>query len=284
MSLRDLSWKPTLFFAVAGVACIAWPVYAYRVGWHPLEAWLALGYLFANGIAVTVGYHRLLAHQSFECPAAVKAVLLIVAASACSGSAFRWASDHVQHHTYVDGALDPYTPKRGFWNAQLGWVFRREVPMLPAPAFLVRDRLVAWQHRHFALLSIGTGLVLPYLVAGVGGLLLAGFVRVFVFLQLEGFINSFSHMGKNRRYDPDQSASENGFVALLTFGEGWHSYHHRYPYDYRLGPSPLQYDPGKWLIALLARVGLASQLRRARAADRHEPRELSGETRADVVV
>jgi stearoyl-CoA desaturase (delta-9 desaturase) len=251
------------FFSVTALACIVWPLQACLYGVSEAACWLTLGYFVANGIAVTVGYHRLIAHRSFECSAPTKAFLLVLGASACSGSAYRWASDHIQHHAHTDCELDPYTPRRGFWNAQMGWIFVRDVPRLPPPRFLAEDALVAWQHRNFAWLSIATGLVLPFAVAEWSGLLLAGFVRIFVFLQLEGLINSWAHLGKHRPHDPSQSASDSGLLAVLTFGEGWHSYHHRHPTDYRLGVGALKWDPGKWAIRLLAGLGLATRLRTA---------------------
>ena len=121
------------------------------------------------------------------------------------------------------------------------------------------------------VVAIGTGLVVPTMLAAqwgdpVGGLLVVGFLRAGLLLQATFCINSLAHLVGTRRFDVHSSARDSVLTALITFGEGYHSYHHRFPYDYRNGARWWQYDPTKWLIHALGRVRLATALHTASAA------------------
>jgi stearoyl-CoA desaturase (delta-9 desaturase) len=258
-----ISWAPVLFFAVTSLGATAWPFYAWKFGVTTREWVLFAMFFCAGGLSITVGYHRLLSHHAFECSPLVKWILLVLAASTWSGSALTWVRDHMQHHSRLDTELDPYSTRRGFWHAQMGWMFRDDIPRMKPPRSLSEDPLVVWQDRHIVLLATMFGIVLPFALAGLGGLLLLGFVRITLTVQLEGLINSWAHIGSGRKWNPHVSAVDNPLLALLTFGEGWHSYHHRFPNDYRLGAGALQWDPGKWTIWILSRCGLAWNLKRA---------------------
>ena len=129
------------------------------------------------------------------------------------------------------------------------------------------------QHRFYVLIAIGVGLVLPTVIAAQwgdpwGGLLVGGFLRTAVMLQATFCVNSLAHLIGKRRYDARSSARDSVVTALITFGEGYHSFHHRFPFDYRNGPRWWQYDPGKWLIWTLGRLHLADRLRTVSVASR----------------
>jgi stearoyl-CoA desaturase (Delta-9 desaturase) len=265
---RRINWKPTLFFPLIALGAAAWPFHAWQHGVTLTQIVSFLVLSGVGGIGITVGYHRLFSHRAFECGPLTKLVLLAFGASTGSGSALKWAGDHLQHHRYADRELDPYSPRRGFWHAQMGWMFWHEIPRVPVPRSLGEDPLVAWQHRHYSWLAPLLGLALPALVGGMGGLLLAGCVRIVLLVELQGLINSWAHMGRHRPWGLESSASDSGLLAFLTMGEGWHSYHHRFPWDYRLGHRPGQWDPGKWFIWALHQVGLAWNLRRSSDASR----------------
>ena len=129
-------------------------------------------------------------------------------------------------------------------------------------------RSIRLQHRAYPVVAVGIGLVLPMAIAARwgdpwGGLLVAGFLRAAVLLQATFCVNSLAHLVGRRRYDPRSSARDSLLTALITFGEGYHSFHHRFPFDYRNGPRWWQYDPSKWLIWTLSRSGLARKVRTA---------------------
>ena len=127
------------------------------------------------------------------------------------------------------------------------------------------------QHRWYPVVAIGIGLVLPMAVAATwgdpwGGLFVAGFLRAGIMLQATFSINSLAHLVGTRRFDARSSARDSTLTALVTFGEGYHSFHHRFPFDYRNGARWWQYDPSKWLIWTMARVRLVNTVRSASPA------------------
>ena len=133
-------------------------------------------------------------------------------------------------------------------------------------------RSIRLQHRYYPAVAVGVGLVLPAVIAAQwgdpwGGLLVAGFLRAAVMLQATFCVNSLAHLVGTRRYDARSSARDSVLTALVTFGEGYHSFHHRFPFDYRNSPRWWHYDPSKWLIWTLAHVGhgqrVANRLGRA---------------------
>src|SRR4051812_10086628 len=109
-----IAWPTTLFIAGTTLVTLAWPFYAWRYGVAAGQIVLALFYLVACGLAITAGYHRLIAHRAYRCHPALELLFLLFGAAAWQGSALEWASDHVRHHAYTDTGRDPYSIARGF--------------------------------------------------------------------------------------------------------------------------------------------------------------------------
>lgn len=258
----SLNWTNLLFIAGTSLAALCWPVYAVFFGTTGGELALAIGYFVATGLGITVGYHRLITHRSFRCRAWVKVAFLVAGSAAWQGSALDWATDHAKHHAHTDTELDPYNIRRGFWHAHVGWLLRHDGQQGEVPDFLSSDRLVVWQDRYYLPLAITISLLVPLLLCGIGGLLLAGAVRLVALHHMTWFINSWAHLGGRRPYDPATSANDNWFLAFFTFGEGFHNYHHSFPVDYRNGASPFAWDPSKWLIVGLSFTRMAWGLER----------------------
>jgi stearoyl-CoA desaturase (delta-9 desaturase) len=258
---QPLSWPTILFVAGTTLGATLWPLYAYFYGVRWQEAALAVAYFVSAGMSITVGYHRLFAHRSYQCRTWLKVVFLLFGGAAWQGSALEWAADHVRHHGYTDTPKDPYSVKKGVWHAHVGWLFRRQ-PERPIPDFLSDDRLLRWQDRYYIPLAVLVSFVVPYLLAGWGGLLLAGVVRIVIGHHVTWLINSWAHIGGNRPYDPNVTAADNWFLAFFTFGEGFHNFHHTFPHDYRNGVGTWAFDPSKWLIRGLAWFGVTYDLKR----------------------
>jgi stearoyl-CoA desaturase (delta-9 desaturase) len=253
----------------AGVAGVVWIVL------NPSLPTLALAGLFyvACGLSVTAGYHRLFAHRTYRAAAVVRWALLAFGAATFQNSALSWSADHRAHHANTDGSGDPHPVTRGAWFAHMGWLFRRR--QASADVTLLKDlwavRSIRLQHRGYPAVAVGVGLVLPAVIAVQwgdpwGGLLVAGFLRAAVMLQATFCVNSLAHLVGSRRYNARSSARDSMLTALVTFGEGYHSFHHRFPFDYRNSPRWWHYDPSKWLIWTLARMGMVNGLRTASAA------------------
>jgi stearoyl-CoA desaturase (delta-9 desaturase) len=234
---------------------------------------LAVSLYILCGLSITAGYHRLFAHRTYRASPPVRWAMLLFAAATFQNSALSWSADHRAHHADTDGAGDPHAVTRGVWYAHVGWLFRRRVASADVSRLtdLWAVRTVRLQHRWYPVVAIGVGLVLPMAVAAtwgdpLGGLFVAGFLRAGLMLQMTFSINSLAHILGTRRYDPRSSARDSMVTALVTFGEGYHSYHHRFPFDYRNGARWWHYDPSKWLIWTMARLRLVDTVRSASPA------------------
>jgi stearoyl-CoA desaturase (delta-9 desaturase) len=231
---------------------------------------LAVSLYTVCGLSITSGYHRLFAHRTYRASAPVRWFMLAFGAATFQNSAVSWSADHRAHHADTDGAADPHAVTRGVWFAHIGWLFHRRSASADVRrlADLWAIRSVRLQHRWYPLVAISIGLALPMGVAATwgdpwGGLFVAGFLRAGVMLQATFSINSLAHLVGSKRYDGRSSARDSALTALVTFGEGYHSYHHRFPFDYRNGARWWQYDPSKWLIWTMARVRLVNTVRSA---------------------
>ncbi len=266
---KKLIWVNIIFFAVTTlVGLIGTPLYILENGISGFLLLLTLFYIMATGMGITVGYHRLFAHVSYKAHPVIRFLLLFFGAAAFEQSALKWASQHRDHHRYVDTDRDPYDIKKGFFYAHIGWlIFWKHRFNFENVPDLTRDRMVMHQHRYFVGWAVVSGILVPMLIGAFfgqlwGALIIAVCLRLTFVYHSTFLINSVCHMFGNATYDPDASAKDHWLVALLTFGEGYHNFHHRFPGDYRNGVRWYHWDPSKWLIAFLSRMGLAGGLRR----------------------
>ncbi len=224
--------------------------------------------VYLTGLGITLGYHRLYAHPTYKVNKAIEALILFFATMATQGSALQWAHDHRNHHAYVDTDRDPYCIKKGFMYAHLFWLFKKLPPMdKKKVADLWRNKLVAFQHRFYLPLLVITNVLVTLLVGFLlsdylGAFVLAWGVRLFALHHLTWCINSLAHFWGAQSFSQEHSAVDNYCISLLTFGEGYHNYHHTYANDYRNGVKWYHFDPTKWIIWILSRCRLASGLRR----------------------
>jgi stearoyl-CoA desaturase (Delta-9 desaturase) len=246
----------------------AWGVYR---GFDTAQWLWALAFLYLNGMSITGGYHRLWAHKAYEASPALKWLFAFWGAGALQNSILEWASDHRRHHRHVDDdELDPYSAGRGLWFSHMGWMlreYRSNASDFSNARDLQRDPVVMWQHRHYVALTVCMNLVLPLLLGVwlgdvIGTVLLVGLLRLVVNHHVTFFINSLAHFWGSRPYTESNSARDNGFLAFLTYGEGYHNFHHIFQADYRNGVRWWQWDPTKWMISACGQLGLAHNLNR----------------------
>ncbi|HTL71239.1 MAG TPA: fatty acid desaturase [Candidatus Eisenbacteria bacterium] len=263
------------------------PVYFWSRGGVPaFQIGLFLFYAFATMMAITVGYHRLYAHRAFRAHPAVEWFVLIFGAAAFEQSALRWASLHRTHHKFTDTERDPYNITRGFLYAHMGWI------VLDKPSVdyensddLRKNPRVASQHKNHQRWGLAVGVILPAALGAatgdfVGALLLAVAARLAIVHHGTFFINSFAHTFGSSEYDADSTAKDNWLGAVLTNGEGYHNYHHRFPSDYRNGVRWFHWDPTKWMIWILSRTGLAMDLNRTPEARISEAKAAASDLKA----
>ena len=250
---------------------IAVPAYIWHYGLSGFQIALFIFFLVSTALSITLGYHRLFSHLTFKARWPVKLYTLLFGAAAFEGSALEWSADHRRHHKFVDHDEDPYDINKGLFHAHIGWLLFRTGPETPLTWVrdLKNDRLAWWQHRHYVPIAVGMGFGLPALIGwlwggaacALGGFLIAGTARIVVVHHMTFCINSLCHWIGDRPYSTHCTARDSVLMAVCTFGEGYHNYHHEFQYDYRNGVKPWQWDPTKWTIWTLGKLGLVSGLR-----------------------
>lgn len=246
------------------------------VGWSTMAVAVALAAYVVRALAVTVVYHRGLAHRSFRMPRVVQAAGALVATAAAQRGPLWWVAHHRRHHRRTDTADDPHSPvSGGFWHSHVLWMFEArnqvtdeaavpDLASLPELRFLDR-----WHHGVVVALALGTfaaGAVAGRLDPGLGvsgpQLLVWGFGLSTVALWHATFaVNSFGHRYGRRRFDTADGSRNLWWVAALTMGEGWHNNHHRFPRSARQGLGAWELDPSWWVIRAMRPLGLAREVR-----------------------
>ncbi len=268
----DINWVPAIILIatpIAALTVIPW----YAIGHDfSMAAWVCFAVLLVlNGLSITGGYHRLWAHRAYEAHWSLRLVFMLFGAMAIQNSILIWASGHRTHHRHVDDVdLDPYSAKRGFWFSHIGWMLRNypsAIPNFSNANDLLNDKMVMFQHNHYVklvvLMNIGLPLALGWMLGDLWGVfLLGGLLRLVISHHVTFFINSLAHMWGTRPYTDENTARDNPLLALVTYGEGYHNYHHIFQYDYRNGVKWWQFDPTKWLILSLSWVGITKNLKR----------------------
>ncbi len=247
-----------LFPGALSRGLFTWPIIIY-----------ALVHYAVDCMSITVGYHRLISHKAYEAHPVVKAIMLFTGAGAVQNSALVWAKDHRVHHREVDTDNDPYSINKGFWYAHFLWMFENApFDLAKVPPDLRKDKLIIFQHKYYLPIAIVAGFLVPmlmgYLLVGsiAAGFYVGAILRLLVSGHCTFAINSVAHILGTRPFSLTCTARDNWFLSLLTFGEGYHNYHHRFQADYRNGLVWYAWDPSKWIIYGLSRLGLTSKLNR----------------------
>ncbi len=265
-------WVNLIFFIITGlVGVIGTPWYAAHYGVSGFEIGLTFFYIVATGMSITAGYHRLFSHATYQAHPVIQFLYLFFGAAAFEQSAMDWSAQHRDHHRYVDTDRDPYNIKKGFFYAHIGWLifWKHKIPYENVRD-LEKNPMVVHQHQNYYLWSIGSGIIFPVILGALAGHALGAFIltvclRLAIVHHATFCINSVCHMFGKSTYDPHSSARDHWLVAFLTNGEGYHNFHHRFPSDYRNAIRWYQFDPSKWLIAVLAKAGLAWNLKKVSA-------------------
>ncbi len=268
-----LIWHNILFMTLVPlVAVIFTPLYLMNHGltWG-MVAFLAITYTISN-MMITTGYHRYFSHRTYSVHPVIEWLYIFVGAGSFQGSVLAWSTDHRRHHLEVDSHDDPYSRSKGFWYAHFWWLFREDAhPKAKAfPKDLTKSKAIMFQHNYYPLVATFVGFVIPGLIGLAcgfgfwGGVLIGGFLRITLSQHSTFLINSAAHTWGTRPYTDTNTARDSFILAFLTFGEGYHNFHHFFQADYRNGIRWYQWDPTKWTIEAMASLGLASKLKKAR--------------------
>lgn len=266
---KQKDWINILFLSLTPlIGVFGTAAYAWRNGiawWQPV---LLLVSFSLVSFSVTAGYHRGFSHKSYKAHPILQAYYLFFGAMALQNSVLKWSADHRDHHRYVDRDWDPYSIRRGGLWAHIFWLFYKEpherdydnVPDLKL------NKMVMWQYRWSHVIGIVGGLGIPTAIGAafgspLGGLLWGGFLRIALIHHTTFLVNSVAHLYGSRPYTEENSARDNGLLAFVTNGEGYHNFHHKFPSDFRNGIRWYQWDPTKWLIQTLGFLRLARDLK-----------------------
>jgi fatty-acid desaturase len=255
-----------------------WPVTVFMIIFHSVAAlalfnfsWPALGvaaltWWIAGSLGIGIGYHRLLTHRGFKTPKWVEYSLTVCGTLALEGGPIAWVATHRVHHAYTERDGDPHSPRDGFWWSHMGWILNghsmhREVEATSRYAGdLAKDRFHLWLSRWHFIPQLGLAAVL-YLLGGWQFVLWGIFARIVFSWHATWFVNSAAHVWGSRRFNTRDDSRNNWWVALISFGEGWHNNHHAHPAAARHGLAWYEIDVNWYGIWVLKKLGLVKKLR-----------------------
>ncbi|AGY58779.1 acyl-CoA desaturase [Gloeobacter kilaueensis] len=260
--------------ALSGLASLKWPLVGFIGTVHLLAllapwcfSWSALGvalllHWLLGGIGICLGYHRLLAHRSFRLPQLLERAVALLGALALQGGPIFWVAGHRRHHAWTeDPTRDPHASTRGFWWSHLLWLVQPQAqpPAEKFAADLACQPFYRWLERYHLLLQLPFGLLL-FLLGGVPFVVYGIFVRTVLLWHTTWLVNSAAHLSGYRSYQTADCSRNLWWVALLTYGEGWHNNHHAHPRAARAGLLWWEVDLTWGTIRLLEMVGLARKV------------------------
>lgn len=240
------------------------PAFFY-ISWQNLAIML-IGNWVVGSLGVGLGYHRLLTHRSFKAPKWLEYTLTIFASMALQNEAYKWVTTHRIHHQFTETDKDPHSTKPGFWWAQIGWIFKGtaqdhdEATIKKYVPDLLKDRGQQLIARFFYVPIVLSAIIL-FLIGGWGMLLWGVVVRTIFGWHTTWFVNSLAHLYGKRRFETTDDSTNNWFVAILTFGEGWHNNHHAFPTSARHGFAWYEFDQNWLTIKIFKKLGWAKQIR-----------------------
>jgi stearoyl-CoA desaturase (Delta-9 desaturase) len=263
------------------IGLVAAVVLLWGRGLSGLDLALFLGLYILSGIGVTVGFHRLLTHGSFEASRHARVVFAVLGSLAIEGSVISWVADHRRHHAFADKEGDPHSPHltegegvgailRGLWHAHVGWFFSEEKTERSrwAPD-LLKDSALRKVDRAFPVLVLVSLFVPPLIgfavtrswIGALSAFVWGSLVRMFLLHHVTWSVNSICHFFGKRPFETTDESTNNWVLSLISFGESWHNNHHAFPTSAIHGIGRFQLDPSGGLIKILARFGVAKNLR-----------------------
>lgn len=270
---QQFIWRNMVVFAVAHVIAVygLWQIF---VSAKILTAVFAFVLHSLAIIGISAGVHRLWSHRAYKAAFPLRLFLVICSTIGHQNSAIHWAREHRVHHKFSETNADPVNAARGFFFSHVGWLLIKKHPDVTAKGKLVdmsdlfADPLLAFQRKYFKYCALVVSILIPLIVpvyywneTWTNSFCIAVALRWVCSLNSVWLVNSAAHMFGNRPYDANITPSENAMVSLLTSGEGFHNYHHTFPWDYKTSElgNPLNFS--KLLIDTCAKVGLAYDLK-----------------------
>jgi stearoyl-CoA desaturase (delta-9 desaturase) len=245
-------------------ALAALPFFSWKLFWITFALYWA-----CTGWGISLGYHRLHTHRSFVVPKPLEYFFAVCGTLTLEGGPISWVATHRVHHQYSDKPGDPHSPRDGAFWAHVGWLLWGEsmhnntrVMSRYAPD-LGKDRFYVWLNNYHWVPMIAMAAIC-YAFGGYPLVLWGVFVRVVFGLHATWLVNSATHMWGSRRFETRDDSRNNWWVAMITFGEGWHNNHHAHPTSARHGLTWYEFDPSWITLKLLRALGIAKAIRVAK--------------------
>jgi stearoyl-CoA desaturase (delta-9 desaturase) len=271
---QGMNWLTTSVLALLHLGAIA---ALFMFSWTALATAVFL-YWIATGLGISMGYHRLHTHRSYKVPTALEYFFAVCGTLTLEGGPIFWVATHRVHHQNSDQDGDPHSPRDGGWWAHAGWILLGETKhnntrlMSKYAPDLAKDRFYVWLNNYHWVPIVVLGVLLLAL-GGLPMILWGVCFRVVFGLHATWLVNSATHMWGSRRFSTRDDSRNNWWVALLTFGEGWHNNHHAHPTSARHGLAWYEFDPTWITLKLLRRFGIARAIQVAKVTSRLEERE-----------
>ena len=274
----SLNWPMIIYIGLAHVAALVGLFHIHKCQWQTL-LWAFLLWPI-SGFGITGGVHRLWAHRSYKATFPLRVFLMLINSIANQGSIWHWARDHRVHHKHSETHADPHNAMRGFFFAHMGWLFvKKHKDVIEAGkkldyTDLAEDWTVIFQKALDPWFALFMCYGFPSFVAMLWGenfwnaYWVAGALRYVCVLHFTWCVNSVAHFFGDHPYDHNSWPAENPFVSIGAIGEGWHNWHHKYPFDYAASEFGItkQFNPTKLCIDIFCMVGIASDRKRATGA------------------
>jgi len=265
---KRINWHTATFMSLFHIGAVA---ALFMFSWQALVAAVVLWWISAS-LGVGMGFHRLLTHRGYKTPKLVEYFITICGLLALEGGAINWVVTHRIHHAHTDAPGDPHTPREGGWWAHIGWMLRGtaqshdKATMGRYAPDMVKDRFHVLANNFYwvPIIFLAIGLLV---LGGWSFVLWAVFFRVTFNFHATWLVNSATHMWGRRRFATRDDSTNNWWVALLTFGEGWHNNHHAYPTAARHGFAWYEIDLNWWGIRTLQFLRLAKSVKLVRLAE-----------------
>ncbi len=259
-SLQKAAVLISVIVPLISVFIAIWTLWERLVGWRDITI-MVVGYIL-TAVGITIGFHRMLTHRSFEAHPAVRFFFLVLGSMALQGQCHHWASIHIKHHAHTDEEDDPHSPLHGFFHAHMGWlVTGKNADFETYGKWMLKDRLVVFVGDTWYVWVL-LGLLIPYLLGGWTGLLWGGLVRIFLLNHVTWSVNSVCHTFGNKMFATEDESRNNWLVGLLAMGEGWHNNHHAFPRSAFHGMRWYQFDLSSYIIWSMEKLGLVWNVQR----------------------
>jgi stearoyl-CoA desaturase (delta-9 desaturase) len=276
---QRINWTNNVVFGLFHLGALA---ALFQFSWRACAVALFL-YWMTTGLGISMGYHRLHTHRSYQVPLVLEYFFAVCGTLTLQGGPIFWVATHRIHHQRSDQPGDPHSPRDGGWWAHMGWLLVGEskhsdtVLMSKYAPDLAKHRFYIWLNDYHWVPMVALA-VLLFAMGGVPFVLWGIFLRVVVGLHVTWAVNSVTHMWGSRRFATRDDSRNNWWVALLTSGEGWHNNHHAHPTSARHGLAWYEFDLSWIQIRILKFLGVAKAVQVARVDSATGDREVAAET------